>query len=258
MPRLRCHWALLAQTKDALAAADRSFADLVREFRADYFAGGVAPDALRLFAGADKLSTHFYDDQSPDTWHAVLATIMACHPEVADARSVGDATRAWMAGYLAHIAGDIAYWRHVLPLLPPFPERADAHHGAWLIADDMAIPDADRHLDPASVDYASAPPWVESAAVQRMLARLQDRILVDGMWAVEVAYFKARPEAAGRSDADLLAEHVPAWRSHLAEASDLIPSAAWDAFRADALERGASLIRAYLTGRPAAVPPARS
>ena len=223
---------------------------ILGQHRAEYFAGGVAPDALRLFAGADKPSTHFYDDQRRETWETVIDAIAERHPEVADPSRLTPPAQAWMAGYLAHVASDIAYWDTVLPYLPPFPERSDAHHGAWLIADDCAVPDDERSLDAERVDYESAPPWVDVSAVRRMLVRLQERILVDGMWPVELAYFRARPEAAGLSDDALLAEHLTSWEGNLAQARALIPDAAWEAFRAGAVRRACEIVREYL--RPAA------
>ena len=246
MPRLRCHWALLAEARRALL--DPPIGPVLEAFRNEYFAGGVAPDALRLFAGADKPSTHFYDDRQRETWDArsVLERLAQAHPTVADPTALAPATQAWLAGYLAHIAADVAYWHNVLPHLPRFPERSEAHHGAWLIADDCALGSGDRTLDPESVDYDAAPPWVDPAVVKRMLIRLQTRILVDGMWPVELAYFRARPEAEGRTDEALLAEQLPAWESSLAQARDLIPGSAWDAFRADAVRRAVELVRAYL------------
>ncbi|HEU5318487.1 MAG TPA: zinc dependent phospholipase C family protein, partial [Chloroflexota bacterium] len=218
MPRLRCHWALLAHARAALLDSDSSLAALLRDHRAEFYAGGVAPDALRIFHGADKASTHFYDDQRRETWPHVVASLTAAHPVVADPTALGPSSRAWMAGYVAHIAADVAYWDNILPHLPPFPQRAPLHHGAWLIADDVAIPDGERDVDPDGVDYAAAPPWVDESAVRRMLARLRGRILVDGMWTVELAYVRARPEAAGKSDDELLAEHLPGWEVGLAEA----------------------------------------
>ena len=248
MPRLRCHWALLAEARRALLEDPPPIGTTLREHRAEYFAGGVAPDALRLFAGADKPSTHFYDDQRRETWDArsVIRRLTAAHPRVADPAALAGPAQAWLAGYLAHIAADVAYWEHVLPHLPPFPERSEAHHGAWLIADDCALDAGDRALDPEAVDYAAAPPWVDPQVVKRMLIRLQSRILVDGMWPVELAYFRARPEAAGRSDEDLLADLQSEWESNLAQARDMIPALAWDAFRTAAVRRACEFVRAYL------------
>ena len=79
-----------------------------------------------------------------------------------------------------------------------------------------------------------------------MLVRLQSRILVDGMWPVELAYYRARPETEGRTDEALLTEQRPVWESNLAQARELIPSSAWDAFRADAVRRARDFVRAYL------------
>jgi hypothetical protein len=179
----------------------------------------------------------------------VIDTVARQHPSVADPEHLSPPAQAWMAGYLAHIAADIAYWENVLPYLPPFPERSDAHHGAWLIADDCVLAADDRALDPDAIDFTAAPSWVQVEAVRRMVVRLQTRILVDGMWPVELAYFRARPEAAGKNDDALLAEHRPVWESNLAQARELIPRDAWESFRAAAVRRACETVRAYL--RPA-------
>ena len=260
MPRLRCHWALLARARAALSDSDPALGALLDDHRAEYFAGGVAPDALRIFGGADKVSTHFYDDQRRDTWPQVVTVIATIHPSVADSRALAPAAQSWMAGYLTHIATDVAYWEYILPHLPRFPQRAPLHHGAWLIADDIPIPDADRDADPDLVEYGAAPAWVDSSAVRRLLAGLRGRILVDGMWAVELAYFRSRPEAANRTDDELLAEHLPAWKAALAEARAQVPPGAWQDFRAEAVRRAAEMVRGYLLDSagltPRAVPPA--
>ena len=123
MPRARCHWALLIQTRDALRDAVPEAHRLVTDHRGEFFAGGIAPDAIRLFAGRDKPSSHFYDDQRQETWEsvAVAAAMCAAQPAVADPRRLSPEGRAWLLGYLTHVLTDVAYWRHVLSRLPRLP-----------------------------------------------------------------------------------------------------------------------------------------
>ena len=247
MPRARCHWLLLVQTGEALQAARPVAFEVVSTHRGEFFAGGVAPDALRLFGGHDKPSTHFYDDQRRDTWGHVVATLCAAHPSMADPRRHERATHAWMLGYLTHVMTDIAYWRHVLALLPPFPEQAAAHYGAWMVADQVLIPLEEQRLDVAALRFDAAPPWVAAEPVRRMLDRLTGGILAaTDPTAVELAYWRNRPESQGQTDAQLLAERGAAWESSLAQARALLPDSTWRAFRDDALEGAVQAIADYL------------
>jgi hypothetical protein len=249
MPRVRSHWAVLGQVRRTLAREAPVLAAHLDGHRPELYAGAVAPDALRLFAGRDKHSSHFYDDQRPDTWDSVLDTLTAEHPAVADAAALTPPQRAWMAGYLAHIATDVAYWRHVLSRLPPFPEHAAVHHGAWMLADALPLPHDERRLDPAAVDYLAAPPWVDAPAVRRLLDRMTGRLLLpDGVWATELAYVRGRPEDAARSDDDLLREHMPAWEVSVAQAGQLLPPELWREFQHRAVEGSVATLRRYLGG----------
>ncbi|HEX2324713.1 MAG TPA: zinc dependent phospholipase C family protein, partial [Chloroflexota bacterium] len=103
MPRARCHWALLIQTREALRDAVPEAHRLVTDHRGEFFAGGIAPDAIRLFAGRDKPSSHFYDDQREDTWTGVVAAMCAAHPAIADPGRLPPPAKAWLLGYLTHV-----------------------------------------------------------------------------------------------------------------------------------------------------------
>jgi hypothetical protein len=258
MPRARCHWALLIRTRHALRECLPEAYDLATVHRDEFLAGGIAPDAIRLFAGRDKLSSHFYDDQRQDTWTDVAGAMCAAQPGVADPGSLTPPARAWLLGYLTHVLTDVAYWRHVLSRLPPFPGAAGAHHGAWVLADQIAIPPGERHLDAGALRFDCAPPWVDESAVRRMLGRVTGRILVpDGMWPVELTYARLRPDLEGKPDEELLRLILPEWEANLAAAREAVPEAAWAAFHRDAVDGALSAIATYLTapvGAPAAGP----
>jgi hypothetical protein len=124
-------------------------------------------------------------------------------PDVANATALTSAQRAWLAGYLAHVMTDIAYWRLVLSRLPPFPQEAGMHLGAWMLADSLPLPAPERSLDIHTVDFSAAPPWVDETAVRRLLQRMTERLLIpDGTFETELAYVRGHPESAGRSDED--------------------------------------------------------
>jgi hypothetical protein len=253
MPRARCHWALLLRTRQALQACVPEAYDLAAAHRNEYFAGGIAPDAIRLFAGRDKPSSHFYDDQREDTWTGVVAAMCAAHPAIADPGRLSPPARAWLLGYLTHVLTDVAYWRNVLSRLPAFPAEAGTHHGAWVLADQLPIPATERRLDADALRFDDAPPWVDEAAVRRMLARVTGQILVpDGMWPVELAYARHRPDLAGASDEEALSRLVPDWEANLAAARAAVPDACWEAFQRDAVEGAVTAVAGYLgAGVPA-------
>ena len=249
MPRGRCHWALLVDVRNALRERAPEAHAVVAGHRPEYFAGGMAPDALRLFASADKLSSHFYDDQQTETWTRVVQTMNALHPEIANPRRLDGPATAWVLGYLTHILTDVANWRHVVTKLPKFPEGIGIHYGAWIIGDGFALPNDERHLDVAAVRFDAAPPWVQEAPVRQMLARMTERILLpDDTWSIELAYHRNRPEAAGKSDEELLAAQLPQWEACLAAATAAVPADQWRRFRADAVTSAVEAIQEYLDG----------
>jgi hypothetical protein len=247
MPRARCHWVLLGEVEVALAERAPEIAAMVAAHRPDFYAGGMAPDALRLFAGWDKRRSHFYDDQDVSTWDKVAQELGQTYPEVADATRLDAAGRAWVAGYLTHITADVAYWRHILTHLPPFPEHADAHLGAWLLAEDRVVREAARTVDARGVRYESAPSWIERTAVERLMERVTERLLpADGILPLEVEYFRGRSAPTDLSDEAILAEHGPAWEAAVAKARALLPPDAWHAFNEAAVTGGVNAVVGYL------------
>jgi hypothetical protein len=249
MPRGRCHWALLVRTREALRDALPDAHGAIVRNRDDFFAGGTAPDAMRLFAGADKLSSHFYDDQRPETWGAIVRSIRAAYPDVADPQRLSEPARVWILGYLTHLLTDVAYWRHVVTKLPPFPDHIAVHHGAWIIADRLGATVAahERDVNRETIHFADAPPWIDEAAVRGLLDRLTVRLLPpDDAWATELAYHRNRPDAHDKTDADLLAAQRPLWEEALSLARTALPEEAWRAFEDDALASSVAAIREYL------------
>ena len=119
VPRGRSHWSLLGSVRDELATACPEAHKLITANSATYFAGGILPDSLRLFAGMDKNETHFYDDQQPASWDTAIGTLCRVHPGLANPNRLDSTRVAWMLGIIAHITADLAYWRHIIPLLPP-------------------------------------------------------------------------------------------------------------------------------------------
>ncbi|MGH2354644.1 MAG: zinc dependent phospholipase C family protein [Chloroflexota bacterium] len=247
MPRARCHWALLIRTRHALQTQAPEAYDLAVRHRAEFFAGGMAPDAIRLFGGRDKLSSHFYDDQRRETWDRVVEAMCLAQPAVADPGRLDDPARAWMLGYLTHVLTDVAYWRHVVTKLPPFPAHMGVHHGAWVLADQIAIPAGERTLDAEDLRFDAAPPWVDEPAMRQMLARVTGRILaMDGIWPVELTYLRSRPDLDGKPEAEVLAALLPEWEANLARARTALPADVWPAFQADAVAGSVAAITTYL------------
>jgi hypothetical protein len=171
----------------------------------------------------------------------------AAQPAVADPSRLGGPALAWVLGYLTHIHTDVAYWRHVITRLPRFPQEAGIHHGAWVLADQFPIPAGERTLDLGALRFDAAPPWVDEAAMRRMLSRVVERVLTaDGMWPVELSYVRYRPELEGKPDAEVLAALLPEWEANVAGARELLPPEVWERFRVDAVEGSVGVIGTYL------------
>jgi hypothetical protein len=241
---------LLVRTREALQDALPAAYQVIRRQRADFFTGGIAPDALRLFGGADKLSSHFYDDQRPETWLRIVDEIRTAHPSVAVPAELSEPAQAWMFGYLAHLFTDVAYWRYVVTKLPPFPEHMAVHHGAWILVDRIGaeVPRAERDVDRSAIHFDHAPPWVVEAPVRRFLDRVTERLLPpDDMWQAELAYFRNRPDTQGQTDEHLLAQQLALWEEGVMLATAALPAQTWPAFYEDAVAGSVAAIREYLS-----------
>jgi hypothetical protein len=251
MPRVRAHWSLLVATRHALLGSVPWAHRVVTLAPEAYFAGGVAPDAIRLFAGVDKLASHFYDDRDSSTWstNAILDAFLGRgFHGVAPASDEG--SRAWCIGYLAHVCADVANWTHLQRHLPAFPSERGAHHGVWLIADQLPVAASDRVLDVSRVPWHRAPPWVDAPAVERLLTALVSRVLTQhDPWLAEATYVRhdrdlmqAEPlnlPATGAPDPQLVAirdRHMPEWQTSIERARELVPDDSWARFQAAAVE----------------------
>ena len=250
MPRVRAHWSLLVSTRQALREAVPWAYQAITSEPEAFFAGGVAPDAIRLFAGVDKLASHFYDDRDPSTWKTeVVLDAFLGRGFHGVAPASDHASRAWCLGYLSHVFADVANWTYLQSHLPPFPAERGAHHGVWLIADQLPVSDADRILDVSRVPWQSAPPWVNPAAARRLLSALVTRVLTQhDPWLAEATYVRhdrdlmqAEPlnlPPTGSPDPQLVAlrdRHLPEWQLSIDRAKELVPSDAWVRFEAAAV-----------------------
>lgn len=259
MPRVRAHWSLLVATRRALRdEAPWAYAAIQRAPQA-FFAGGVAPDAIRLFAGVDKVASHFYDDKDPSSWdvNGIVDAFLArgFHNLLPPS---DDASRAWCLGYLSHVLADVANWRHLQAHLPPFPAERAAHHGVWLIADQLPVDEVDRDLDVSQVPWAAAPPWVEASAVERLLTALVTRVLPQrDPWLAEATYVRHDRDLMQAEPLNLPSEtadpHLVAvrdrymleWQASIARARELVPSEAWAVFELAAVEGSVHAIREF-------------
>ncbi|MSQ43679.1 MAG: hypothetical protein EXR45_05665 [Chloroflexi bacterium] len=258
MPRVRCHWALLVRTREATATTfPRIHADILAENEA-FFAGGVAPDAIRLFDSFDKRSSHFYDDQDPATWSTSSVVDTCISERIPNLWGVHASrrSRVWMYGYLAHIMADVANWRHILKHLPPFPAERGAHHGVWLLADRLTVPEPDRWLNLEKVPYDDAPPWVLMDPVSRLLKTLVMHVLPQtDPWIAEAAYVRHNADLRQAEPLNLLASGIDSsvlairdryrveWEDNVKIAKLLVPASAWSEFEQSAIEGSIEAIR---------------
>ncbi|MAG35868.1 MAG: hypothetical protein CL878_06460 [Dehalococcoidia bacterium] len=257
MPRGRSHWSLLGSLRDSLATACPTAHTLIRSHPATFFAGGILPDSLRLFAGMNKDSSHFYDDQRPATWDRAIATLCARNPAVANPGQLDDADIVWMLGVIAHITADLAYWEHIIPLLPPGPPFDARHYGAWLLMDRLPVPAGDRLLRWSDVAISALPPFGKAGALRQLWDQMVERVLPpDDPWVVESGYRSSgysprlrHNEANHPISLDTLVQlHSGEWADNVALVHDLLVPGRRDSFVAGAVARGTDQVERYLRG----------
>ncbi|MBI4233297.1 MAG: hypothetical protein HY686_02530 [Chloroflexi bacterium] len=109
MPNLSAHIAL------ALEMADRLCHPAVERHRGAYVLGATAPD-IRIITRWTREQTHFAPLDSEDMSAGVQGLFQA-HPQLACAAQLGEATRAFVVGYVSHLVADQAW---VVKLYRPF------------------------------------------------------------------------------------------------------------------------------------------
>lgn len=106
-------------TDEAVNAKQREFLSDPAQLGA-FLLGNVAPDA-RVSGSLDRSATHFFEYAAQIQPHAVNA-MLSQHPELSY-HNTADAQRAFIAGYIAHLAMDVT-WSEAM-LYPHFYKRPD-------------------------------------------------------------------------------------------------------------------------------------
>ncbi|HEX2034106.1 MAG TPA: hypothetical protein VHS99_07965, partial [Chloroflexota bacterium] len=103
---------------------------------------------------------------------------------------------------------------------------------------------AQRSIDRQAIHYDQAPPWVETAAVQRFLDQLTQLLPVaDDAWQTEMANQRNRPRTRGLSDEEVLAKGLPLREESVKLARAVLPEQTWVAFQQDAITGAVAAVR---------------
>ncbi|MFQ5855376.1 MAG: hypothetical protein ACE5LU_07025 [Anaerolineae bacterium] len=194
MPRAICHLSLLFSLQESLRAQRPAMAVLMERHLAATLAGLAAPDALRIFAGYDKFSTHFYHDRDPATWRRAVETMCRMRPEVSDPRCLSAHEQAFVLGYISHLTVDEAFRETVTCQLSGNPRWQEIVPGLWSLADELSI---DRPHTWAGTGLAEIlkrisqwdiPSLVEPEPVQRMLLVVAEAVNCHSSWERELLH----------------------------------------------------------------------
>lgn len=161
MPNLPAHLHL------ALQAQARLCSPLLERHLGPYLLGSTAPD-IRAMTRGRRDNTHF-GPLSVERIGVGPETLLRLYPHLADPARVGDATRAFVAGYISHLVADEAWIIHVYR--PYFGDRTllpnDRQANLW----DRAVQlDLDRRAWDEIGDLA----WLRDR-----LARAEEGVEVD-------------------------------------------------------------------------------
>jgi hypothetical protein len=101
MPPITLHMVL---ARDVATAVD---ADDLGAFPGSYLVGSTSPD-IRVLTRQDRYSTHFFDLNNEDHQDSVAA-FFATHGRFSAPENLTAETRAWVCGYIGHLAMDEEY-----------------------------------------------------------------------------------------------------------------------------------------------------
>ncbi len=101
MPPITLHMVLARQVATSLGLDD------LASQPGAYLLGATSPD-IRVLTRQDRYSTHFFDLNSDDHQDSVGA-FFGTHARFLDPASLNQETRAWVAGYIGHLAMDEQY-----------------------------------------------------------------------------------------------------------------------------------------------------
>ncbi|MPZ22744.1 MAG: hypothetical protein GEU28_04215 [Dehalococcoidia bacterium] len=107
MPPLGLHMAMARRIGLELGLSDG--------YQGEYILGSTAPD-IRVLTKTDRRLTHFFDLWNFEVQSGRRA-MFSEHPEIADAKLLDPATRAFMTGYLTHLEADEAW---ILDIYRPY------------------------------------------------------------------------------------------------------------------------------------------
>jgi hypothetical protein len=139
MPRSRCHFALLGKLHDVLCDQLPDIAELVDREAPSFYAGGIAPDALRYFSDLGKFGTHFYSESRRETWGGAISGLFNSHPDLSDPGGLSEDSLALLIGYISHLTVDEAFRDEVTIHVHGTDNWRPIINGLWSIVDEIPV-----------------------------------------------------------------------------------------------------------------------
>ncbi len=139
MPRSRCHFALLGQLHNALYDQLPDIAEVVDREAPSFYAGGIAPDALRYFSDLGKFGTHFYSESRRETWGHAVSGLFDTHPDLSDPAGLPESSLALLIGYISHLTVDEAFRDEVTIHVHGTDDWRPIINGLWSIVDEIPV-----------------------------------------------------------------------------------------------------------------------
>jgi len=215
----------------------------------EFLGGAVAPDGLRFGTALGKRATHFYVEDEPGTWGRAVAGLFCSHPGLSEPSALPRADRAFMMGYVAHLATDEAFRDVVTSRVHGTADWRPVVQGLWSLADELPV----HYASPVSTldqfGRIGCVGFVDRAAVWRFICAIRPWVAETDPLTIELAFLEMTRRRVPPKDA----------QRELAEKRELA-SAVMDSecrarFVSMAVRLQREAIEGYLSGAYRADPP---
>lgn len=242
MPRSRCHFALLARLHQKLREDLPDIADLADRERPAFYAGSIAPDALRYYSDLGKFGTHFYTESRQETWGHAVSGMFESHPELSDPGSLADRDLALIIGYISHLTVDEVFRDVVTHQVHGIENWRPIIKGLWSLVDEIDLIDAGLGDTLPGFDPSWSLGFIDGEMVRAYLDIVGPWADTEDPWEAEKVFLTL----VGDPTPEPKAKEI--WLANRERALPFLDTTRARTFVDQALEVGAEEVLAYVNG----------
>lgn len=227
-----------------------SVQELLEAHFGPFLLGHTAAD-VQTVSGQPRHETHFYDIP-PSNRSPAYRTLLDAHPDLNNARLLDSDHAAFVAGYLAHLLADEAWWSEVFyPFFSPaatwgsWDERKFLHNvlRTHLDREDQGRLGEEVRNSLARAEPRNWLPFVDDQALRMWRDWLVEQLRPDSRVMTAEVFARRMNLPVGEVEAALESTH------RMDYIFQHIPRSSLEAYRDNVRQRSASLVDDYLRGR---------